>query len=194
MVPCWFYFSFYCSLDNQNLTEAGVSPDTGRAGLPDPPPFAFGGYVPGSCCHFVGGVCSCSGDGVEEGPWEIPWFSVLWTEAQRGLGPLQVGSTLHPPLGPETPLSRLSPAPSGSSCPDFRPNRHRPSSDRRCQRSGKHFAARPRRELPALPPVPKVLRSPARALAALVAQPPRQGRWGRGRLSRSSCSSFETIT
>ena len=43
------------------LTEAGDSPDTVGVGLPDSPPFASGGCVPGSCGHFVGGVCSCWG-------------------------------------------------------------------------------------------------------------------------------------
>lgn len=132
----WYRAGFtflYTLLPGQpELTEAGVSPDTAGAGLPDSPSLTFGGYVPGSCCHSVASVCSCSGDGVEEGHREIPWFCVLWTEAQCGPGPLQAGSTLCPPLGPETPLYRLRPAPSGSLCPDFQPNRHRPGSDRRC--------------------------------------------------------------
>lgn len=62
------------------LTEAGDSPDTVGVGLPDFPPFVSGGaFLVPAVTSWV--VSAAAGGSMEERPWEIPWFSVVWTEA-----------------------------------------------------------------------------------------------------------------
>lgn len=155
------------------LTEAGDSPDTVGVGLPGSPPFASGGCVPGSCGHFVGGVCSCWGPEQRRGPGKFHG------SLSYGLKPV-VGLALQALSSTWGRRSSARPAPSGSLCPAFWPHGHRPSPSPPGAApggSGKGFAARPHHELPAQPPVPSA-EVPTWLLAALVAQDSTPGALG----------------
>lgn len=164
------------------LTEAGDSPDTVGVGLPGSPPFASGGCVPGSCGHFVGGVCSCWGPEQRRGPGKFHG------SLSYGLKPV-VGLALQAPSSTWGRRSSARPAPSCSLCPAFWPMGTDP--------------AHPLQELPlvglgrALLPGPtmsfllsrlcRVLRFPHGSWLPLWLKTPHQGLWGPRRLSPSYC-------